>query len=103
MQAENYLFHLRKQGQAGEQAAYEKRKNELSKGPELNITNPKAMILLGRHNGFSGEQRFNFEIILRKCANTIDIMTYDDLPPKLESIIVRMKRNVSTPNGDAHE
>ena len=60
------------------------------------------MVLLGRDNGFSGEQRFNFEQIRRKYANMIGIMTYDDLLRRLENIIVMMERNVSAPNRDAH-
>lgn len=99
MQAEKYLFHLNKWGQAGEREIYEKRKSEIPDGMELKITNPKAMILLGRDNDFTGEQRFDFEIIRRKYANMIDIMTYDDLLRRLENIIVMMKRNVSASNG----
>lgn len=103
MQAEKYLFHLSKWGQAGELEILKKRKSELPAGIELKITNPKALILLGRDDAISGEQRFDFEIIRRKYANMIDIMTYDDLLRRLENIIVMMKRNVSAPNGDAHE
>lgn len=102
MQAEKYLFHLSKWGRAGEKAIYDKRKSELPAGIELKITNPKAMILLGRDNDFTGEQRFDFEIIRRKYANMIDIMTYDDLLRRLENIIVMMKRNVSASNGGGH-
>lgn len=102
MQAEKYLFHLNKWGQAGEREIYEKRKSELPIGIELKITNPKAMILLGRDNDFTGEQRFDFEIIRRKYANMIDIMTYDDLLRRLDNIIVMMKRNVSSSNGGSH-
>jgi hypothetical protein len=103
MQAEKYLFHLNKWGQAGEREIYEKRKSELPDGIELKITNPKALILLGRDNDFTGEQRFDFEIIRRKYANMIDIMTYDDLLRRLENIIVMMKRNVSAPKGDKRD
>ena len=103
MQAEKYLFHLSKWGQAGELEILKKRKSELPAGIELKITNPKALILLGRDDAISSEQRFDFEIIRRKYANMIDIMTYDDLLRRLENIIVMMKRNVSAPNGDAHE
>jgi hypothetical protein len=99
MQAEKYLFHLNKWGQAGEREIYEKRKSELPDGMELKITNPKAMILLGRDNDFSGDQRFDFEIIRRKYANMIDIMTYDDLLRRLENIIAMMRRNVSAQMG----
>lgn len=100
MQAEKYLFHLSKWGQVGELEIYKKRKSELPAGIELKITNPKALILLGRDNDFSGEQRFDFEIIRRKYANMIDIMTYDDLLRRLGNIIVMMKRNVSAQNGE---
>lgn len=96
MQAEKYLFHLSKWGAAGEQEIYRKRKSELPAGIELKITNPKALILLGRDNDFNGEQRFDFEIIRRKYANMLDIMTYDDLLRRLENIIVMIKREVST-------
>lgn len=99
MQAEKYLFHLNKWGRLGEQEIYKKRKSEIPDGMELKITNPKAMILLGRDNDFSGEQRFDFEIIRRKYANMIDIMTYDDLLRRLENIIVMMKRDITTPRG----
>jgi hypothetical protein len=99
MQAEKYLFHLSKWGQAGELEILKKRKSELPAGIELKITNPKALILLGRDDDISGEQRFDFEIIRRKYANLIDIMTYDDLLRRLENIILMMKRNVTTPRG----
>ena len=95
MQAEKYLFHLSKWGCAGEKEIFKKRKAELPVGMELKITNPKALILLGRDNDFTGEQRFDFEIIRRKYANMHDIMTYDDLLRRLENIIAMMKRHVS--------
>ena len=95
MQAEKYLFHLSKWGHAGEQEICRKHKSELPDGMELKITNPKAMILLGRDNDFTKEHRFDFEIIRRKYANMLDIMTYDDLLRRLENIIAMMKRQVS--------
>ena len=94
MQAEKYLFHLSKWGHAGEQEIYSKRQGELPSGIELKITNPKAMILLGRDNDFTGNQRFDFEIIRRKYANMLDIMTYDDLLRRVGNIIEMMKRQV---------
>lgn len=96
MQAEKYLFHLSKWGHAGEQEIYDKRKGELPAGIELKITNPKAMILLGRDNDFTGNQRFDFEIIRRKYANMLDIMTYDDLLRRVGNIIEMMKRQAPT-------
>jgi len=102
MQAEKYLFHLSKWGHAGEKEIYNKRKSELQTWIELKITNPKAMILLGRDNDFVGQQRFDFEIIRRKYANMLDIMTYDDLLRRVGNIIEMMRRQNSarivTPN-----
>ncbi len=95
MQAEKYIFHLNKWGQAGEREIYEKRKSELPAGIKLQITNPKALILLGRDKDFTGEQRFDFEIIRRKYANMVDVMTYDDLLRRIDNIIFMMKRSVS--------
>jgi hypothetical protein len=96
MQAEKYLFHLNKWGHAGEREIRDKRKGELPTEIELKITNPKATILLGRDDDFDGEQqRFDFEIIRRKYANMLDIMTYDDLLRRVSNIIEMMKRRDS--------
>ena len=95
MQAEKYLFHLSKWGRAGERAIFQKRKNELPPGIALKISNPKAMILLGRDDKFTQQQRFDFEIIRRKYANVIDIMSYDDLLRRLDNIIAMLRKNSS--------
>ena len=95
MQAEKYLFHLCKWGSTGEKEIYKKRKSELPEGINLKVTNPKALILLGRDNDFTGEQRFDFEIVRRQYANMFDIMTYDDLLRRLENIIAMMKRAIT--------
>lgn len=95
MQVEKYLFHLSKWGQAGERAIQEKRKSELPPGFEIRITNPKAMIILGQDKDFAGDQKFDFEIIKRKYANIIDIMTYDDLLHRLDNIISMIGSNYS--------
>lgn len=95
MQVEKYIFHLNKWGREGERAILEKRKGELPAGFEIRITNPKAMIILGRDVDFAIDQQFDFEIIKRKYANIVDIMTYDDLLRRLEKIISMIKTNYS--------
>jgi len=87
MQVEKYIFHLNKWGREGEQTIAQKRKNDLPAGFEIRITNPKAMIIMGRDNDFTMEQTFDFEIIKRKYANVIDVMTYDDLLRRLEAVL----------------
>ncbi len=91
MQVEKYLFHLNKWGVEGENQINAKRSSELPSGMQIRVTNPKAMIILGRDNDFIADQKFDFEIIKRKYANIVDIMTYDDLLRRLENIIAKFK------------
>lgn len=95
MQVEKYLFHLSKWGQAGERAIQKKHKADLPEGFEIRITNPKAMLILGRDKDFTNDQKFDFEIIKRKYANIVDIMTYDDLLLRLKNIIAMIGKNYS--------
>lgn len=95
MQVEKYIFHLNKWGLEGERAILNKRKAELPTGFEIKITNPKAMIILGRDSDFADDQKFDFEIIKRKYANVVDIMTYDDLLRRLDNIISMIGRTYS--------
>lgn len=62
---------------------------------EIKITNPQAIIILGRDSDFADDQKFDFEIIKRKYANIIDIMTYDDLLRRLDNIISMIRSNYS--------
>lgn len=95
MQAEKYLFHLSKWGRPGERAIQEKRKAELPDDLEIRIVNPKAMLILGQNKDFDDKQKFDFEIIKRKYANIVDIMTYDDLLRRLDNIITMIHHNFS--------
>jgi len=91
MQVEKYLFHLNKWGVAGEAALNKKYSAELPAGLALQIINPKAFVILGRDDQFSKQEKFDFEIIRRKYANVIDILTYDDLLRRLGNIIIKLR------------
>ncbi len=93
MQVEKYLFHLNKWGRPGELDIMKKRKDELPQNFEIKITNPKGMIILGRDCDFADDQKFDFEIIKRKYANIMDIMTYDDLLRRLNNMITMLLKN----------
>lgn len=93
MQVEKYIFHLNKWGRDGEKEILKKRKSELPPDFEIKVTNPQAMIILGRDIDFVTDQKFDFEIIKRKYANIIDIMTYDDLLRRLDNIISMIEKN----------
>lgn len=92
MQAEKYIFYLSKWGIDGEKEILQKRQAELPPNFKIQITNPKALIILGRDKNFASDQQFDFEIIRRKYANMIDIITYDDLLRRLENIITMLAR-----------
>jgi hypothetical protein len=60
---------------------------------QIRVTNPKALLLLGRDRRPDGNaaltdtQSFDLEVIKRKYANMMDIVTYDDLLRRLDRII----------------
>jgi hypothetical protein len=98
MQAEKYLFHLSKWGVAGEAKLTKKYGGQLPPGMSIRITNPKALLILGRDRKPDGStaldqrQTFDLEVIKRKYANMMDIITYDDLLRRLDNTITSLHR-----------
>jgi hypothetical protein len=98
MQAEKYLFHLAKWGVAGEVKLTKKYREQLPPGMSIRITNPKALLILGRDREPDGstaldqDQLFDLEVIKRKYMNMMDIITYDDLLRRLDNIIASLRR-----------
>ena len=94
MQAEKYLFHLSKWGVKGENKLTERYAAELPTGMRIRISNPKAIIIVGRDQiggaNMTGSQLLDFEIIKRKYANMMDIITYDDLLRRLNNTIIAL-------------
>lgn len=91
MQIEKYIFYLNKWGRDGENWLTEKYKNEIPENFQIHITNPSAIIIMGREVGLSKEQLQDFEVIKRKYKNVVDIITYDDLLNRLNYIIEQLK------------
>jgi len=98
MQAEKYLFHLSKWGVDGEAKLTKKYGGQLPPGMSIRITNPKALLILGRDRKPDGSaaldqrQTFDLEVIKRKYANMMDIITYDDLLRRLDNTITSLRR-----------
>lgn len=94
MQAEKYLFHLAKWGVKGEETLTKKYAAELPTGMKIRISNPKAIIIVGRDQiggaSMTGSQLLDFEVMKRKYANMMDIITYDDLLRRLNNTIVAL-------------
>lgn len=93
MQTEKYIFHLSKWGVDGERQLTKKHHTALPDNLSIRVTNPKGLIIVGRDDSsgkqaaLGGDQLFDFEIIKRKYANMMDILTYDDLLRRLNNII----------------
>ena len=66
--------------------------NQLPAGIEIKITNPGGIIIMGRGNNLTPNQKLDFEIVKRKYKNIADILTYDDLINRLECTIQQLKR-----------
>jgi hypothetical protein len=94
MQAEKYLFHLSKWGVKGEEILSKRYASELPPGLKIRISSPKSIIIVGRDEiggaGMTQGQLLDFEIIKRKYANMMDIITYDDLLRRLNHTIAAL-------------
>lgn len=89
MQIEKYIYYLNKGGHSLSNRLNDKYSRDL--GLEINITNPKGIILLGRSNNLTRFQKNDFELIKRKYNNIVDILTYDNLIERVEKIINSFK------------
>lgn len=103
MQAEKYLFHLSKWGVDGEKHLTQTYKSQLPGGLDIRITNPKALLILGRDCHSDGSpalnaaQSFDLELVKRKYSNMMDILTYDDLLRRLDRMIKSLRWRGSVP------
>jgi len=86
MQLEKYIYHLNRWGQEGERKLNAKYTAQLPAGIEIKIVNPSGIVIMGRDNTLTSEQRNDFQVIRRKYRHVADIMTYDDLLRRLKSI-----------------
>ena len=92
MQIEKYIYYLNRWSVRGEKYLTEKYKSELPHGFEINITNPSALIIMGREKGLTVAQKKDFEVVKRKYKNVVDIITYDNLLHRLKFTIEQIKK-----------
>lgn len=86
MQIEKYLYHLNRWGTEGERKLNERYGDKLPAKLAIKIVNPSGMIILGRDEALTPDQKSDFEVIRRKYRHVVDIMTYDDLLRRLQVI-----------------
>jgi hypothetical protein len=91
MQIEKYIFYFNKWGRAGEDFLTKRYKDQLPEGFTIKITNPGAIIIMGRDENLTEAQRHDFEVVRRKYKSVIDIITYDDLLRRLNFTIEQLR------------
>lgn len=85
-QIEKYAFCLNSVSEAKEKVSVVL-STHVAEGFAIQILNPQGILLLGRSNDFTPQQRSDFELIKRQYKHIADIMTYDDLLCRLKNII----------------
>ena len=93
MQLEKYLFSLVSDTKKQQKVIQNSKQfKKLSMEFEVRIVNPKGMLIVGRNSELdSADKKRDFEVIKRKYANVMDILTYDDLLNRLEKLITAMQ------------
>ncbi|WPO82670.1 Shedu immune nuclease family protein [Chryseobacterium sp. JJR-5R] len=91
MQLEKYLFHLNRYGAIGEENLSKKYGTNLPEGLKISIVNPKGMVIMGRDNNLTPDQKSDFEVVKRKYKSVLDIITYDDLLRRLQFTIQKLQ------------
>ena len=88
-QIEKYAFCLNSVNEAKEKVS-SVLSTHVAEGFAIRILNPQGILLLGRSNDFTPQQRSDFELIKRQYKHIADIMTYDDLLWRLKNIIAAL-------------
>ena len=91
MQLEKYLFHLSRWGRTGEDVLTKRYRGDLPLGMGLRIVNPCGVIIAGRDNDLTTEQKMDFEMYRRQHKNIVDVITYDDLLRRLDRVLGQLK------------
>lgn len=94
VQCEKYLFYLNCGGASSEKAVQQRLDAELTNAPQVRIVNPRAYILAGRDDNLTAEQKFDFEFTRRGGRGVADIITYDDLLRRLDTMIDALRERV---------
>ena len=92
-QIEKYIFCLNSSDKAKEDVS-KKLTEFLPEGVEVKIVNSQGILLAGRSNEFTDEQKKDFELIKRQYKHVADIMTYDDLAQRLKNIIASLEKRI---------
>ena len=85
-QIEKYIYHFNCFKKQNTDNINKKYSNELN-GIEIKLINPQGLLIYGRSNNLTPQQKEDFEIVKKQYKNVIDIITYDDLLQRLTNTI----------------
>ncbi|EJY48201.1 TPA: Shedu immune nuclease family protein [Enterococcus faecium] len=91
MQIEKYIYHLTRTAKKSEEIIKKKVFNQTQEAVDIYIRNPRGMIILGRSDKLNVEQLRDFEILRRKYKHVADIISYDDLVHRLDSLLKKFE------------
>ncbi|HGT1000053.1 TPA: Shedu immune nuclease family protein, partial [Enterococcus faecium] len=91
MQIEKYIYHLTRTAKKSEEIIKKKVFNQTQEAFDIYIRNPRGMIILGRSDKLNVEQLRDFEILRRKYKHVADIISYDDLVHRLDSLLKKFE------------
>ena len=91
VQIEKYLFTLNRHVEKIEKSIEKRCKGKLPEEFKLRIISPQGMLLMGRSKGLDKQQLEDFELIKRQYRNIVDIITYDDLMMRIDTIIKQLQ------------
>lgn len=86
LQVEKYIVCMQRDAVYMEKYPPDRIKSKIG-DREIHIINPRGMIIMGRSCDLEDQQRDDFEIIRRHYMHIADIITYDDLLERIDSII----------------
>ena len=92
VQVEKYIYTLNHGGTTIETRLQDDLSSELPENITIRVANPQGMLLMGRSNELTAEQKLDLEIIKRQHKNIVDIMTYDDLLERLKNILTQLDK-----------
>lgn len=91
MQIEKYILYLQKGGYELECELNASYAGGLPDGMSIKIVNPRGIIVFGRSQELSPDQILDFEVLRRKFAHIVDILTYDDLLMRFKRILSKFE------------
>ncbi|MDH6252503.1 hypothetical protein M2347_002230 [Chryseobacterium sp. H1D6B] len=92
MQIEKYIYYLNRWSLEGEKFFKKRYEAQLPEEFDIKIANPNGVIIMGRENNLSSQQKNDFEVVKRKYKNIVDIITYDNLLERLHFTIEQIQK-----------